>query len=132
RGAAPVYFGTTAFAGTINVIHYAAGDADRVAVMRFGSYQSGGIGGAAVLSAGRVRQSISAEASRDGQSDDRAAYRRVQGVWRLATQLGPRRLRTDADVLALRQKPNSPPPLDASRGSLTALLPVHFHHESPN
>ena len=25
RGAAPVYFGTTAFAGTINVIHYAAG-----------------------------------------------------------------------------------------------------------
>ena len=30
RGAAPVYFGTTAFAGTINVIHYAAGSADRV------------------------------------------------------------------------------------------------------
>ncbi|HKB09749.1 MAG TPA: TonB-dependent receptor [Vicinamibacterales bacterium] len=132
RGAAPVYFGTTAFAGTINVIHYAAGDADRVAVMRFGSYQSGGIGGAAVLSAGRVRQSISAEASRDGQSDDRAAYRRVQGVWRLATQLGPGRLRTDADVLALRQKPNSPTPLDESRGSLTSLLPVDFNQNPAN
>jgi outer membrane receptor protein involved in Fe transport len=28
RGAAPVYYGTTAFAGTINVIHFAAGGAD--------------------------------------------------------------------------------------------------------
>src|SRR5215475_8028808 len=40
RGAAPVYFGTTAFAGTINVIHYAAGKADRVTSFRVGSYQS--------------------------------------------------------------------------------------------
>jgi len=40
-GAAPVYFGTTAFAGTINVIHYGAGSADRVTTARFGSYQSG-------------------------------------------------------------------------------------------
>ena len=37
RGAAPVYFGTTAFAGTINVIHYAAGSADRATGIRFGS-----------------------------------------------------------------------------------------------
>src|SRR5262245_31481240 len=38
RGAAPVYFGTTAFAGTINVIHYAAGSADRATGVHFGSY----------------------------------------------------------------------------------------------
>src|SRR5215831_6132985 len=66
RGAAPVYYGTTAFAGTINVIHYAAGSADRVTAVHFGSYQSGGVGGAAVLSDGAVRQSISAEVTRTG------------------------------------------------------------------
>jgi outer membrane receptor protein involved in Fe transport len=82
RGAAPVYFGTTAFAGTINVIHYAAGSADRVTGIHFGSYRSGGIGGAAVLSTGRVRQSISAEVSKDNLSDERANYRRAQGIWR--------------------------------------------------
>ena len=85
RGAAPVYFGTTAFAGTINVIHYAAGSADTVAGVRFGSYESGGFGGAAVLSAGRVRQSVSIELSQNNLSDERADHRRAQatGGWRL-------------------------------------------------
>src|SRR4029077_593962 len=40
RGAAPVYFGTTAFAGTLNVIHYAAGSADTAAGFHVGSYRS--------------------------------------------------------------------------------------------
>src|SRR5262249_37699324 len=72
RGAAPVYYGTTAFAGTINLIHYAAGSADRVADVRFGSYQSAGVSGAAVLSSGRVAQSVSAELSQDNFSGERA------------------------------------------------------------
>ncbi|HMF94810.1 MAG TPA: TonB-dependent receptor plug domain-containing protein, partial [Vicinamibacterales bacterium] len=100
RGAAPVYFGTTAFAGTINVIHYAAGSADRVTGAHVGSYQSGGVGGAAILSAGSVRQSVSAEVSRDNLSDDRANFRRAQGIWRLATQLGAGTFRADVDLLA--------------------------------
>jgi hypothetical protein len=104
RGAAPVYFGTTAFAGTLNVIHYDAGSADRVTSVRFGSYQSGGAGGAAVLSAGRVRQSISAEVSNNNLSDPRARYAR--GIWRLATQLGGGN-RADVDLLALRQTQQS-------------------------
>src|SRR5215475_13475679 len=88
RGAAPVYYGTTAFAGTINVIHYAAGSADKVTGVHFGSYQSGGVVGAAVLSSGRIRQSISAELIQDNFSGDRASARRAQAIWRLATQLG--------------------------------------------
>src|SRR5262245_474845 len=52
RGAAPVYFGTTAFAGTINVIHYAAGRSERAASVRFGSRNSGGVSFAEVLSTG--------------------------------------------------------------------------------
>ena len=132
RGAAPVYFGTTAFAGTLNVIHYAAGTADRVTGFHFGSYQSGGVGGAAVLSSGNVRQSISAELSRDNLSDERASFRRAQGTWRLATQLGGGAFRADVDVLALRQKPNSPAPIDESSGQFSTLLPVDYNQNPAN
>jgi iron complex outermembrane recepter protein len=132
RGAAPVYFGTTAFAGTLNVIHYAAGNADRVTGVHIGSYQSGGIGGAAVLSTGRVRQSVSAELSKDNLSDERASYRRAQGIWRLASQVGRGTVRADVDLLALRQKPNSPAPIDAATGQFSALLPVDYNQNPAN
>ncbi len=127
RGAAPVYFGTTAFAGTINVIHYAAGRADQAASFRYGSYNSVAVGGATVLSSGGVRQSISAELSDDGLSDERAGYRRAQGTYRLATQLGTGSLQADLDVLGLRQKPNGPLPIDEATGRFTTLLPMDFN-----
>jgi iron complex outermembrane receptor protein len=132
RGAAPVYFGTTAFAGTINVIHYAAGSAERAASFRYGSYGSGGVGAAAVLSSGAVRQSISGELSDDTMSDPRSGYRRAGGTWRLATQAGRGNLRADVDVLSLHQKPNSPTPLDERTGQLTTLLPVDFNQNPAN
>ena len=132
RGAAPVYFGTTAFAGTINVIHYAAGSADRVTGVHFGSYQSGGLGGAAVLSAGSVRQSVSADLSSENLSGERADHRRAQAIWRLATQLGRGRFRADVDLLALRQRPNSPAPIDDATGQFSALLPVDFNQNPAN
>jgi outer membrane receptor protein involved in Fe transport len=132
RGAAPVYYGTTAFAGTINVIHYAAGSADRVTGVHFGSYQSGGVGGAAVLSAGRVRQSVSAELTQDNFSGERADFRRAQGIWRLATQLGGGNFRADVDLLALRQQPNSPAPIDEATGAFSTLLPVDFNQNPSN
>src|SRR5262247_4256412 len=68
RGAAPVYYGTTAFAGTINVIHYAAGRSDRVTSVRFGSRNSGGVSFSEVLSVGSLRQSLSAELTKDNLS----------------------------------------------------------------
>lgn len=132
RGAAPVYFGTTAFAGTINVIHYAAGDADRTAEFHVGSYGSGGVGGAAVLSSGAVRQSISAEVDSGKQSDPRADYQRSQAIWRLAAKPGGGVLRADVDVLALRQSPNSPAPIDESTGDFSRLLPVDFNQNPAN
>jgi iron complex outermembrane receptor protein len=132
RGAAPVYYGTTAFAGTINVIHYAAGSADRVTGVRFGSYQSGGITGAAVLSDGRVRQSLSAELSQNTFSGERADFGRAQGSWRLATQLGGGTFRADVDVLALRQRPNSPAPIDEATGAFSTLLPLDYNQNPAN
>src|SRR4029453_11903574 len=124
RGAAPVYFGTTAFAGMVNVIHYAAGSAATGAGFHIGSYRSSGVGGAVVLSDGKVRQSISAEASKDNLSDPRADFGRFQTVWRLGTTLGRGTLRADLDLLALRQHPDSPAPIDETTGQLSALLPV--------
>jgi len=132
RGAAPVYYGTTAFAGTINVIHFAAGSADKVTAAHFGSYQSGGVSGAAVLSSGRVRQSVSAELTQDTFSGDRADFRRAQGIWRLATQLGGGNFRADVDVLALRQHPNSPAPIDEATGAFSTLLPVDYNQNPAN
>ena len=110
RGAAPVYFGTTAFAGTINVIHYAAGQRrPRQPVVRFGSYQSGGVGGATVLSTGarapidqrRVerRQLLRSSAPTTGA-------RRAAGGWPRSWAAAT--FRADVDVLALRQKPEQP------------------------
>src|SRR5262245_58960629 len=88
RGAAPVYFGTTAFAGTINVIHYPAGRSERAASVRFGSRNSGGISFAEVLSEGRLRQSFSGELTQDKLTGERARYGRGQATYRLATDLG--------------------------------------------
>src|SRR5262245_24574539 len=82
RGAAPVYFGTTAFAGTINVIHYPAGRSERAASVRFGSRNSGGVSFAEVLSAGHFRQSLSGELTDDKLSGKRAGYRRGQATYR--------------------------------------------------
>src|SRR5580692_9512742 len=52
RASAPVFYGTTAFAGTIHVIHYAAGKADRTAHVSAGSYGSASGDLATVLSDG--------------------------------------------------------------------------------
>jgi iron complex outermembrane receptor protein len=132
RGAAPVYYGTTAFAGTLNLIHYAAGSADRVAHVSFGSYQSGGVSGAAVLSSGRVLQSVSAELSRDNFSGERADFSRAQAIWRMATQVGGGKFRADLDLLGLRQRPNSPAPIDQATGAFSTLLPVDFNQNPSN
>jgi outer membrane receptor protein involved in Fe transport len=130
RGSAPVYFGTTAFAGTINVIHYAAGKADRNVDARVGSYGSWSLAGAAALSSDGLRQSVSAELGDEKLSDPRAGIKRAQGTWRGATEIGSASLRLDAKALWLRQKPTSPTALDPQTGQLTTLLPIDYN-ENP-
>src|SRR5262249_42121368 len=129
---APVYFGTTAFAGTINVIHYAAGRSERAGTVRFGSRNSGGMSFADALSAGRLRQSLSGELSKENLTGKRANAGRGQATYRLSTDLGRGRLFADLDLLALRQKPNSPLPIDEATGQFTALLPVDFNQNPAN
>ena len=132
RGAAPVYFGTTAFAGTINVIHYAAGRAESALNVRYGSFGSVGANASGVLSTGEVRQSISAEIADQKLSDGRAGYKRAQGTYRSATELGGGTARADVSILSLRQKPTSPTPVDPVTHQLTTLLGDDFNQNPIN
>jgi outer membrane receptor protein involved in Fe transport len=132
RGAAPVYFGTTAFAGTINIIHYAAGKSERTESVRYGSRNSWGVSFAEVLSDGRLQHSLSGEISDDTLSGQRTGFRRGQATYRLATNLGHGKLTADIDLLALRQKPNSPLPIDEATGQFSTLLPVDFNQNPAN
>ena len=137
RGTAPVYFGTTAFAGTINVIHYAAGRAEQVLSVRAGSFGSVAASASAVLSTGVVRQSISGEFSDDrfsgNQQDNayRAGAKRAQGNWRLATDIGDGQLRIDVNLMSLKQKPASPTP-EGAEGNLNTALSPDFNQNPAN
>ncbi len=125
RASAPVFYGTTAFAGTIHVIHYAAGKADRVVHASAGSYGSGAVDGSAVLSRGPIPQSLSVDADRTRIAGNGIGSERLHGLYRLAADTGFGMAHLDADATAQRQKPQSPVPLDAN-GFPTSRLPADF------
>ena len=126
RGTAPVYFGTTAFAGTINVVHYPAGQADANATLRYGSFGGLTAGAAWVLSNGEIRQSLSGEISNDPTADPRGGHKRAQLGYRAAMDLAGGKARMDLNVMSLRQRPLSPTPLNDS-GHLATDLPIDFN-----
>ena len=65
--------------------------------------------------------------SKDTLSGERSSFGRAQGGWRLATELGGGKFTADVDLLGLREKPNSPHPIDEATGQFTTLLPVDFN-----
>ena len=126
RGSAPVYFGTTAFAGTINIVHYRAGSAAPDLMLSVGSRGSASMSGAQVLSSGAVRQSLAAELSHDQFSDRRAGYNRAQANYRLATAVLDGEFRFDLNLQSLRQRPGSPTPV-GDDGRLIDTVPADFN-----
>jgi outer membrane receptor protein involved in Fe transport len=126
RGPAPVYYGTTAFAGTINVIHYKAGTAAPELTLSGGSHGSVAMSGARALSTGAVKQSLALELSHDRFSDPRAGVDRAQAGYRLATPLGGGDLRFDFNFQLLKQKPASPTPVGED-GRPTDVLGPDFN-----
>jgi len=126
RGAAPVYYGTTAFAGTINVIHYAAGKADSTLRAAYGSHGSVSASGSVVLAGTGYRQSATLDLSRDRNSDRRAGANSARGSWRGAGEVGGGNLRTDVNLMWQHQKPTSPTAIDQTQ-QLTAVLPVDYN-----
>lgn len=122
RGAAPVYYGTTAFAGTISVVHAAAGRAVPAASLSVGSFGSVDLSAAGSFSAAGVRQSVAVDFQRDGYADAAAMFRRIHGMYRAALDLGRGEARFDLEVTELHDLPASPTPFE---GTL-ALLPLDF------
>lgn len=124
RGTAPVYFGTTAFAGTVSVIHYPAGRGGSNASLSVGTRGSFDVGVHHVLSSGPLRQSVTLDATRQGVDDPRAGFRRVHGAYRAATSLGAGQARVDLDLTALHDRPASPTPVSPTG---IGLLPASFN-----
>lgn len=114
RGPAPVLYGTTSFAGTINLIHYAAGSADKRASLAYGSFGSVEGGASTVLADGRVRASLGMDGARGRFPDPRSGADRAHVLLRSAADLGGGTASLDLDALVQHQKPGSPRPLEGS------------------
>jgi outer membrane receptor protein involved in Fe transport len=107
RGAAPVMYGATSFVGVIHIIHYAAGDAPRTLGLSAGS--PGSYGAAATLSLaplGEYRQSLTLNLEQRDFAEDRARFKRAHALYRGARDLGGTKLRIDADISILPQRPS--------------------------
>jgi iron complex outermembrane receptor protein len=114
RGSASVLYGTTAFAGTINVIHYAAGKAEKRANLGYGSFGSVEGGASTVLAQGAYRASLDADGSRERYSDSRAGVNRGHVQLRNAADLGGGEARLDLNATVQHQRPSSPRPLEGA------------------
>src|SRR6266852_289211 len=85
RGPAPVMYGATSFVGVIQVVHKDAAATGTELVVRGGSFGSGGaIFSTAVSLSGNWSSRLTLDGEREGLSDDRTAFRRGHGAWRVA------------------------------------------------
>jgi iron complex outermembrane recepter protein len=114
RGTAPVLYGTTAFAGTINVIHYAAGAAAKRLNLSYGSFGSADGDASTVLAQGKYRASLGVDGTRDRYSDPHSGVDRGHLLMRNAADLGGGEARLDFDATVQHQRPSSPRPLKGS------------------
>jgi outer membrane receptor protein involved in Fe transport len=84
RGPAPVTYGATSFVGVIHVVHKGTESGDRTLVLHGGSYATGGGSfSTAIPLVSDWKSRLTVEGERLGFSDDRTAYRRGHGQWRV-------------------------------------------------
>src|SRR5712692_1371658 len=85
RGPAPVMYGATSFVGVIQVIHKDAVATGKELVIRGGSFGTGGATfSTAVPLSGNWSSRITLDGEREGFGDERTAFRRGHGAWRVA------------------------------------------------
>jgi iron complex outermembrane recepter protein len=126
RGTAPVLYGTTAFAGTINVIPYPAGAADKRVNLAYGTYGSLEANGSTVLAqSSTYRASLTADGARERYSDPRLGLNRGHLLLRNAADVGGGELRLDGDATLQWQQPSSPRPLEGAR--FDPEVPIDFN-----
>ena len=112
RGPAPVMYGATSFVGVIQVVHKGPGSNTRTVDLHGGSYGSGGGAFSTPIPlAGGWSSRLTVEGEHLGFSDDRTAYRRGHGLWRIARNpTDGNRLWFNFDMDWLDQDPASPRP----------------------
>ena len=110
RGPAPVTYGATSFVGVIQVVHQGAAAKERTLSLRGGSFGSGGGAFSTPLPLSKTWDSrLTVEGEREGFSDDRTAYRRGHGLWRVEHKAADsQRVWFNADWNWLDQDPASP------------------------
>ena len=131
RGPAPVLYGTTAFAGTINIIHYGAGRAEQRADLAYGT--NGSLqGDTSIVLADKsaYRASAAVDGARERYSDPRAAVDRGHLLLRNAADLGGGEARLDLDATVQHQLPGSPRPLEGS--VFDPETPIDFNQNPAN
>jgi iron complex outermembrane receptor protein len=102
-------YGATSFVGVVHAIHYPAGEAANEADIAYGNY--GSVRGSASLvlpQLGSWRQSLAVDGQNLGYSDARESVSNERVLYRGEGDLGPGRLRVDADVTLVRDVPPSP------------------------
>ncbi|HEX9119865.1 MAG TPA: TonB-dependent receptor plug domain-containing protein, partial [Terriglobales bacterium] len=124
RGPAPVAYGATSFVGVIQVIHKDTASKERTLELHGGNFASGGAAFSTPIPlGGNWASRLTVEGERLGFSDDRTAYRRGHGLWRVSRRPPDgSRFWFNADVNWLDQDPASPRPRVGT--VLSPLVPV--------
>jgi iron complex outermembrane receptor protein len=128
RGPAPVMYGATSFVGVIQVVHKDAAATGRELVIRGGSFGTGAVTfSTAVPLSGNWASRLTLDGEREGFSDDRTAFLRGHGAWRVERKGADRqRLWFGVDLNWLNQDPASPRVRDGS--ALSPLNPVDANY----
>ncbi|MBI3404441.1 MAG: TonB-dependent receptor plug domain-containing protein, partial [Acidobacteria bacterium] len=128
RGPASVTYGATSFVGVIHVAHKDTTATDKTLTLRGGTHGSGGFTFSTPIPLSRRWSSrLTLDAQREGFRDDRTAYRRGHGLWRIGHRgAGSKREWINIDMNWLDQDPASPRPRVGA--SLTPLVPVDANH----
>ncbi len=128
RGPAAVTYGATSFVGVIHVVHQGPSSSERSLTLSGGSYGTGGGSfSTPVPLPGGWASRLTLEGLREGFSDDRTAFRRGHGLWRVERKpSASRRVWFNGDLNWLDQDPASPRPREGA--SLSPLVPVDANH----
>src|ERR1039457_2603279 len=124
KGSAPVMYGATSFVGVVHAIHYPAGEAANAADVAYGNYDSiKGSTSFVLPQVGDWRESFAADGESLGFADAREIVSNEHALYRGEGDLGPGKLRVDADLTFVRDVP--PSPVVRVGTGLTTLTPIN-------
>jgi iron complex outermembrane receptor protein len=128
RGPAPVTYGATSFVGVINVVHNSPESTERNLTLYGGSFASGGGSFSTPLPLwGEWKSRLTLDGERQGYRDDRTAYARGHGLWRIERKWdAEHRFWLTGDLNWLDQDPASPRVRDGA--VLSPLTPVDANY----